>query len=659
MSNNPFKIEVGLGQNGDLNKNYNLSWVEESFDIEGGNSKLSIAHTGRYVGTSVEGNRIKFLFGFISLIFFIIFARVFYLQIVAGDEYRSMAEGNRIRIIPVPSERGIIYDRYNRSLLTNIPGFSLTVVPQDLPRKEEDRNNVISKVAQISGMTDGEVHDLINRYSKYSYESITVKSNLEYFKALKFYVENSNLPGVQIESGSKRGYYVRNSTSTNPETVESLSHMLGYVGRLNDDELKENHSKGYLASDIIGKSGLEKSYEGVLRGVYGKKKIEVNAIGKEQSVLATEPPKPGKNVILTIDLDAQKKLESLVKETANITKKRRISAIAIDPNNGEILAIVSNPTFDNNLFSGGINSDDYKRYISDEDRPLFNRTIGGQYPPGSTVKLVMSAAALQEQIVNRNTSVNSVGGIEVGGSFFKDWKAGGHGYTNVTKAIAWSVNTFYYYVGGGYEKFVGLGIERIAKYFYAFGLGKKTGIDMPGESAGFVPTKEWKQQSKKENWFVGDTYNVSIGQGDLLVTPLQVSVWTAAVANGGSIITPHLGKEIVEPLSGSSESIKFSPSKIHEVSEDNLQIVREGMRDCVTYGSCGLLRALKFPAAGKTGTAQWSKTKPTHAWFTSFAPFNKPKIVVTVLVEDGGEGSVVAQPIAQKFLDWWGKKYLE
>jgi penicillin-binding protein 2 len=321
--------------------------------------------------------------------------------------------------------------------------------------------------------------------------------------------------------------------------------------------------------------------------------------------------------------------------------------------------MVSWPSFDNNLFAAGIGSEKYSEYLKDEDRPLYNRTISGQYPPGSTVKLIMSVAALQEKVITKNTTVNSVGGIEVGKSYFKDWKVGGHGYTNVIKAIAWSVNTFYYYIGGGYEKFVGLGIDRIDKYFALFGLGVKTNIDIPGEATGFVPTKIWKKAEKNEQWFVGDTYNVSIGQGDLLVSPLQVAVWTAAVANGGNIITPHLGKEIINPVKKETKKINYDIKHLTEISDVNLKIVREGMRECVVAGSCGLLRALSFQAAGKTGTAQWSKTKPTHAWFTSFAPYNKPQIVVTVLVEDGGEGSVIAQPIAQKFLDWWGKKYLE
>ncbi|MFA6105112.1 MAG: penicillin-binding protein 2 [Patescibacteria group bacterium] len=660
MAKNPFKIESDLGGIGDLTGKYNKDWVEGSFDIEDDSKgKLSISHTRKYVGTGISQKRINILLFFVLFLTAIIFGRVFQLQIINGHKYRNQAEGNRIRLIPIASERGIIYDRYNRDLLKNIPNFSLVVVPQDLPKNPGERGHIINRISEMSGVTTTDLVALIKKYGDYSFESLAVQDNLDYFKALKLYVENSDLPGVQVESGSRRGYYFLTATNTKPEIVYSLSHLIGYVGKLNDEELSKYRLDGYLSSDLIGKTGLEKSYEKILRGTYGKKKIEVNAIGKEQSVLATEAPIPGSNLILSIDLDAQKKLESLVSETANISKKRKISAIAMNPSNGEILAMVSWPSFDNNLFAGGIREDVYSQYINDEDRPLFNRTISGQYPPGSTIKLIMSAAALQEGIITKNTTVNSVGGIEVGKSFFKDWKAGGHGITNVTKAIAWSVNTFYYYIGGGFEKFIGLGIDRIDKYFAMFGLGQKTNIDLPGESTGFVPSKDWKRSKKNEQWFVGDTYNVSIGQGDMLVSPLQVAAWTAAVANGGDLVTPHLGKEMVDPLNKKSEKIIFDTKHIAGVSDANLKIVREGMRECVVAGSCGLLRGLAFPAAGKTGTAQWSKTKPTHAWFTSFAPYNKPQIVVTVLVEDGGEGSVIAQPIAQKFLDWWGKKYLE
>ena len=656
---NPFTIESDWGKGGDLTGKFRNNWVEESFDIEGdSNSKLSIAHTRRYIGTSISRKKIVFFLLVFFLAVSILLGRVIQIQIIKGDYYRTLAEGNRIRILPIPSERGMVYDRYGTDLLKNVPDFLISITPQDIPRQGEERKNVINRISAMTGISDSDIGATLDRFKQYSYQTFTIKDNLKYEDALRLYIEFSDVPGVQIESGSRRGYDFKTASSSKPEIVESLSHIIGYVGKLNDEELLERKDLGYLPSDLIGKTGLENSYESILRGEYGRKKIEVNAIGKEQSVLAVEAPTPGSNLTISLDLAAQKKLESIVKNAAAAFNKKRISAVALDPKSGEVLAMVSWPAFDNNLFAAGISNDDYNKYAQNEDRPLFNRVVTGRYPPGSTVKLVVSAAALQEKIITKNTTVNSVGGITVGGSLFKDWKAGGHGYTNVTKAIAWSVNTFFYYVGGGFEKFTGLGIDRLEKYFHMFGLGLKTGIDLPNESSGFVPDRDWKKRVKNEQWFVGDTYNISIGQGDLLVSPLQAAVWTAAVANGGTIITPHLGKQTTDPLTKKTTDLKY-PSRKVDVSEYNLQLVREGMRECVTSGSCGLLRGLKFSSAGKTGTAQWSKTKPTHAWFTAFAPYNKPSVVVTVLVEDGGEGSVVAQPIAKSFLEWWGGKYIE
>lgn len=651
---NPFTITSSDIPGGDLRGKYKKTWTEESFDVERqGKTKISIAHTKNYLGTSITSRMIALLSLIVILGILLIFSRVFYLQIIKGSYYRNLAEGNRIRLEPIPSERGIIYDRFNRELVQNVPSFSLAIVPQDLPRNVAERATILEHVATLSNLSIDTINALLHKYSSYSYESIILKESLDYTTALKLYVQNADLPGVQIKSGSQRSY----APSVNTSTLSSAP-ILGYLARLNDQELSDLHGRGYLASDNIGKVGVEKSYESYLRGTYGRKKIEVSASGKEQSVLAVDPPIPGQNVTLTIDLDAQTKLETLVKSTAERIKNRRIVAIALNPTNGEILAMVSWPTFDNNKFSGGIDQKTYNSYINDPDLPLFNRAIAGTYPPGSTVKLVMAAAALQEKIIAKGTAFSSVGGITVGGQLFKDWKTGGHGTTNVLRALAWSVNTFFYYVGGGYEKFAGLGIDTMREYFNAFGLSHETGVDIPGEKSGFIPSKEWKKETKGENWYVGDTYNVSIGQGDLLVTPLQVAVWTATIANGGTTITPHVGKSVTEPLTKKVTALQFSTHNTTLVSPQNLAIVREGMRDCVTYGSCQPLKSLPFEAAGKTGTAQWNKTQPTHAWFTSFAPYKNPQIVVTVLIENGGEGSVVALPIANGFLDWWGKKYL-
>lgn len=649
-----FNISEDKILHGDLEGKYNHNWVEESFNFEARAGKqVPISHTKTYLGTSILKKKIFFMTLAVGIGLAIIATKIAYLQIIRGNYYRDLAEGNRIRLQPIFSERGIIYDKFHTELVENVPNFSLTMIPQDLPRDSEKRKAIINTVVNLSGVPKEKIEDLLKRYSSYSYASLIVKENLDYQSALKLYIQSSELPGISIEKGSKRKYLAGSSVTS---STLSASHFLGYLGKLNDEEIEELKDKGYLLFDNIGKTGLEKTYESELRGKYGIKKIEVDALGHEQTVLAEDPPQPGKNLVLTLDLEAQKKLEELLKTMLVRTNKKRAAAVAMDPRDGSILAIVSLPAFDNNEFSGGITQQNYDKYVNNTDHPLFNRAIGGTYPSGSTVKLIISAAALQEKIIAPNTTFLSTGGLQVGDRFFRDWKVGGHGITDVKKALAWSVNTFYYYIGGGYKSFVGLGVDRIIKYMQYFGIAQKTGIDISGEATGFVPSKDWKFKTKGETWFVGDTYNLSIGQGDLLVTPLQVAVWTAAVANGGQVVQPHLANKLEEPITDREIVLKFDKKSV-PVSSENLAIVRQGMKDCVTYGSCQMMKSLPFTTGGKTGTAQWNSTKDNHAWFTSFAPYDSPKIVVTVLVEEGEEGSVVAEPVARDFLAWWGKKY--
>jgi penicillin-binding protein 2 len=652
-----FNISEEKTERGDLEGKYSHTWVEESFNFESRSGKqIPLSHTRAYLGASIPKKNILVIAIIVMAGLVILFCKTAYLQVAKGATYRDLAEGNRIRLRPILSERGIIYDRFHNELVENIPNFSLTLIPQDLPRNEGQREAIINNVVHISGVPKEQILELLAKYKARSFASLVIKENLDYESALKLYIKSSQLPGVSIEKGSKRQYITSNDPN---ENNLSIGHLMGYLGKLNDKEIEElKDDTDYLPFDNIGKIGLEKTYESVLRGKYGLKKIEVNVTGHEQNVLAEEPPTPGKNLILTLDLEAQKKLEEFTQNMLTKTGKRRAAAIAMDPRDGSILAMVSLPAFDNNDFSGGISQEKYDTYTKNTDHPLFNRAIGGTYPSGSIIKLVVAAAALQEGIITQNTAFLSTGGLQLGDRLFKDWKVGGHGTTNATKGIAWSVNTFFYYVGGGYKNFVGLGVDRIIKYMKSFGLAQKTNIDMPGEATGFLPSKEWKQENKKETWYVGDTYNLSIGQGDLLVTPIQAAVWTAAVANNGSLVQPHLGGELEEPITHNKIPLTFKKQPI-PISPENLAIVRQGMKECVSYGSCQLLQALPFTSGGKTGTAQWNSTKDNHAWLTSFAPFENPQIVVTVLVEEGEEGSTAAEPIARDFLLWWGKKYLK
>ncbi len=655
---NPF-IEPSVSSDKHLRGKYKKAWVEDSFIFEESVGPQITTHgTRSYLGVGITPKNLLIFTATIILGFSLIGLRIIYLQLWKGDHYHQLAETNRLRRRPIVPERGIIYDRNGQQLVQNIPNFSLAIIPQDFPRDPKERQRIIKRIADLTEVEESEITTLLRRYSAMSYDSLTIKENLDYDTALRLYLQNANLPGIIIEKGTKRAYGIINHSGSSTPLL-SLSHILGYTGKMNDEELKNAQKENYFLSDTIGKAGVEKQYESSLRGKSGTQYIEVNATGHEQQVISEDAPVHGADLTLTIDSDAQIELENLIKKDLAQGGWKRASGIAMDPNTGAILAMVSWPSFDNNDFAGGISRALYKSYDTNPDKPLFNRSIHGTYPSGSTVKLVIATAALEEGIITRTTAFLSTGGLDVGGHLFKDWLAGGHGITNVQKALAWSVNTFFYYVGGGYENFTGLGVDRIDKYLTLFGLGSTTGIDLPGESSGFVPTKEWKEVIKKGHWYVGDTYNLSIGQGDLEVTPLQVAVWTAAVANGGSVVVPHVVRVITDAIKKTEGEIEFKPRKTGIASAETLQIVRQGMRQCVTDGSCKLLQSLPFAAGGKTGTAQWSSHNPEHAWFTGFAPLEHPQIVITILVEEGKEGSRASMPVARDFLAWWGARYLK
>ncbi|MBT6819583.1 MAG: penicillin-binding protein 2 [Candidatus Magasanikbacteria bacterium] len=640
-----------------LNGKYNKVWVEDSVVFENKTGKqVANPKSNSYVGSSFYGKKTILSFIFLLVIFIFLIANIFFLQIFRGDHYRNLAENNRQRIIPIPAERGLIFDRNGIQITKNIPNFSVTLVPQDLPKNQAGRELIIKKLAAITNQTEDSIRKTLEEYGSYSFESIIILEDVYYDTALKILIDSSDLPGIRIQRSSKRLYtnYNRRENTDSTSTPFSLSHILGYIGKLSQNELDELYIKGYLPSDSVGKTGVEKSYETDLRGTYGRRRIEVNAFGKEQNVLAEEVPIPGKHLYLTIDQEMQKKLEEILLSNLEAAGKKRGAGIVLDPQNGEILAMVSLPSFDNNDFSGGINQSAYSMYLENENNPLFNRSISGNYPSGSTVKMAMASAALQEGIINSATSFLSNGGLWVSSWFFPDWQAGGHGTTNVRKSLAQSVNTFYYYIGGGYDDFVGLGVNKIADYLRKFGFAQKLGIDIPGEKTGFIPSKDWKEETKNERWYIGDTYNLSIGQGDLLVTPLQIASLTSVIANKSTLYKPHLVKTKLDALTGEEESVESEIINKDFIHPTHLNTVKLGMKDCVDYGSCRRLSLLPFSSGGKTGTAQWSSVKDDHAWFTSFAPYDNPQVVVTILIEEGEGGSKTAAPVAYEFLRWLG-----
>ena len=676
MSYNPFEHLDPVFGTKKIDRKRKYSWVEGAVDIEDASQeKLATSHTKMYVGTVITERTVRWFLVIVGIGLLIIFARIFYLQIFENAHFTAQAEGNRLRILPVVAERGIIYDRFGKQLVENVPNFYVSIIPEDLPsatREPEKRAEIIKRIADLTELSSTDIEKIEAKLSPHNpfqaspYQSLVIKENLDYQTALHIYLQNSDLPGIVVETGFKRHYLTSSASSTTStissstsSTITSFSPILGYLGKITDADWSQLKNTNYILNDSLGKEGVEKTYEEDLRGVYGKRTIEVNAADHQQSVVSTEQPIPGKNLKLTIDAEAQEKLQQLLSDEIARVKKDRGAAIAMNPQTGEILALVNYPSYDNNDFSGGISVEDYKKYNENPNHPLFNRAIAGGLPPGSTFKPVIAAGALEEHTITPQTTVNSTGGIHIGLSFFPDWKIGGHGITNVTKALAWSVNTFFFAAGGGYQDIKGLGLERIQKYMSLFGLGQTTGIDLPGEAKGSIPSEEKKKARTGEPWYLGDTYNISIGQGDTLVTPLQMAVWTSAFANGGKLITPHVVGSIIDPTTQKTESITPKIIKDNLVAPSTIATIQQGMHECVTYGSCRLLSQLPFSSAGKTGTAQWNhNADDNHAWFVGYAPYDKPQIVIVVLIEQGKEGSDVSVPVAYNFLQWWGKKYL-
>jgi penicillin-binding protein 2 len=635
----PFVIQEGSIKTGKVRRNYGVGELEQLLASFGGGKET--------VGRNFDINQV-FKIRLILLLFFIlILLRVGWLQIIKGDYYHELAEGNRIRVERLEAQRGIIYDQALRPLVRNSANFLLYFVPADLPKNRIEQKEIIQKV--VNGLTDVKAEDMFVALTKIkpgspeSYRPLFIADDIEYEKALALYLAADNLPGVFLTTKTRREYNLFSL---------SLSHILGYTGKISEAELAKS-SEEYSPIDYIGKAGLENFWENEMRGVYGKKQIEVDALGKEKKVINQGASQDGHNLVLSLDSELQKKLEESLGAALARLHLNKACAIVLDPNNGGILALASLPLYNNNDFSHGLTLADYQKIAEQPGQPLFNRCISGEYPSGSVIKPVIAAAALEEGVISENTTVNSVGGLKIGQWFFPDWQAGGHGLVNVKSALANSVNTFFYYIGGGYQDFQGLGLERMVKYEKLFGLASQTGVDLPAEAVGFLPSKEWKEKTKSEKWYIGDTYHAAIGQGDILVTPLQVANYTAVFANGGSLYRPHLVKQILDDNDQPLSQVDNKPIKTNLISAKNLEIVRQGLRQTIMVGSARELQAVPVPVAGKTGTAQWSTTKSPHAWFTGFAPYDQPQIVITILIEQGGEGSQTAVPVAQEVLSWY------
>lgn len=577
----------------------------------------------------------------VFFLFSIIIVRVGYLQIIEGYAYAERSDQNRTQRKVTKAARGLIYTSDGTIITQNMPDFSLEIKVKDIPRSDKDiYDATVTQIQEITGLSDTEFDEIFTT----SYETgmpVTAVERIPYETALELLIKVQQVPGIDIRTDYQREY----------TGGEAYSHIIGYTGKLTAEEYALVRDNGYLLNDSIGKTGVELSYEEELRGEDGISEIEIDYRGREKGVISSSDALSGMNMHLAIDSRLQSLLYEKIGDVVDSNNLPGAAAVAIDPRDGSVRALVSYPSYDNNDFIGGISTEKYREIAEDDRNPLFHRAISGTYPSGSTFKPIVAAAGLEEGVITPYTTVNSTGGLQIDIYNYPDWKAGGHGITNVNKAIAESVNTFFYLLGGGdNETTTGLGVERIVEYGKKFGLTEQTGIDLPNEASGFLPSKEWKEEFKDEPWYIGDTYILSIGQGDILVTPLQVAHFTATIANGGTIYTPHVVQYFTDQNGEVIETVQPDIQNEQVVSEETIQTVRSSMRETVLTGSARSLLTLPVTAAGKTGTAQYGAEDKTHSWFTAFAPYENPELAIAIIVQDGGGSNDAAVPIMREVL---------
>lgn len=596
------------------------------------------------LGRMVNNYKIN-IFKLLLLVVISIFSvRLFYLQVWQGENLLAQAEGNRIRIKVIPAPRGVIYDNQDKLLVKNEPAFTLEIVPADILKS--DSNAILETIANYLKIDSAEFKKKLEESPAYTYQPLVLYDDLSYEQALDLKILVSTWPGIDITVRGGRHY----------QFPEETAHLLGYMGKINEQELALVATGAYQLNDYLGRTGLELMYEDLLKGTDGKREIEVDALGKEQNIISEQPIQKGTSLFLNLEIDLQLQLYKTLQKYAQQANSTKAAAVAINPNNGAILAAVSLPSFDNNQFNKSSGQEIVSQYFVDENQPLFFRAWQGEYPSGSTFKPIVAVAALSERIIDISTTFFSTGGLQVAQWFFPDWKTGGHGRVDVITALAESVNTFFYYIGGGFTDFTGLGIEKIVDYAKKFGLTTPTQVDFPVEAAGFLPSIEWKNEVKGEKWYIGDTYNASIGQGDVLVTPLQMAVAYSAIVNGGNIYAPRLVKAIKDENSGEVEELGPKLLEANIIDSQYLLPVKQGLKAAVAGGSARYLSLLPVASGGKTGTAQVGGDKKPHAWFVGFAPYANPEIVLAVVIENGGEGATYAVPVAFDIFNWYFNK---
>ena len=579
----------------------------------------------------------------------ILFTNLYHLQIIDFDKYQTRSNGNRIKLLPVPPTRGLIYDRSGALLAENLTFFGLYIVPE----KVENLDRTFEQLRLIIGLTDEDIEQF-NKERRRStrYTPILLKPNLTEEQIARFAVNQHNYPSAEVRAYFKRNYLY----------ADVMTHILGYVSKINDKDLvrlkKEEKLANYAGTTDIGKLGIERYYEDELHGIAGYEQVEINNRGKVIRKLSEQKPVAGKSIYLTIDLPLQQFVIELL-------GNQKGSIVVLDPKDSSILAMVSSPSYDNNLFVGGISSADYKRLLEDENRPLYSRATQGAYPPASTVKPFIAVAALTEGVVTPSTNIFDPGYWILPNTTkrFRDWKKSGHGNTDLQKAIVESSDTYFYQVA--YK----LGIDKLSDWMRQFGFGLPTGVDIKEETAAIMPDRQWKQKRHKKTWVMGDTIPVGIGQGYWTATPLQLAKATAILVNNGRVNTPHLMKEM-QGLSLEPYKDPLLYEDIKSPSEADWLAAKRGMYGVIhSVGGTGrkAFVGASYEAAGKSGTAQVFSLKEgqkydasnlkkylhDHAWFIAYAPYKNPKMVVSVILENAGGGGSNAAPVVRKIMDYY------
>jgi len=583
----------------------------------------------------------------VVIVVLLLLLRYTWLQVIGHEEFASRSTSNRVRVVPVAPNRGQIYDRRGRLIAENIPAYRLEVVPE----KVDDLERAIGSLAQIIDLPPDAMERFARERRRYrSFDAVPLKFNLSEKEVARFAVNRHLFTGFEIVPHLARHY----------PFGELLTHVVGYVGRIDENDLAELDEANYRGTTHTGKIGIERQYEAALHGRSGMEKVETNAAGRIIQTLERRDPVAGDDLILSIDIQVQQAAWQALGD-------RPGAVVAMDPNDGSVIALVSKPAFDPNLFVQGISSEDYQAILAAPGRALFNRAIKGGYEPGSTFKPFVGLAGLELGIISRNKRIFSSGNFYLAGLDrpFRDWRKGGHGWVDIYSALEQSVNTYFYSLA------LDIGIDRMHDYLAQFGFGSVTGLDLPGESAGVLPSREWKRARYNQPWYPGETVIGGIGQGFNVVTPVQLAVALSTLANGGTRFAPQL--LYASKKAGYQQAVRSRPPVVMQVpmvSVENWNAVREGMRR-VIHGASGTARALLplngYEMAGKSGTAQvveQGQNEQTqqedvaqhlrnHALFIAFAPADHPSIVVVAVVEHGGGGSRQAAPVAKAVIETW------